>query len=109
MYEMQVKEEVTSKTVESGNVEVTLHLGLPTSLLCHASFILATDKHIELKEVAPPNPIKSIKKEHFTMSLMSLLGNVGGTLGMFIGFSFIGMSESLVNGLEKFGKLKRKG
>ena len=57
--------EVTSKTLESGDVEVTLHLGLPTSLLCHASFILATDKHIELKEVSPPNPIKSIKL-HFS-------------------------------------------
>ena len=44
--------DVTSKTLESGDVEVTLHLGLPTSLLCHASFILATDKHIELEEVA---------------------------------------------------------
>ena len=43
--------EVTSVTLESGAVEVTIHLGLPTSLLCHASFILATDKHVELKEV----------------------------------------------------------
>ena len=47
--------DVTSKTLESGDVEVTLHLGLPTSLLCHASFILATDKHIELEEVASNN------------------------------------------------------
>merc|ERR1712055_1071688 len=28
--------EVTSATLESGDVEVTIHLGLPTSLLCHA-------------------------------------------------------------------------
>ena len=47
--------ELSSKTLESGDVEVTLHLGLPTSLLCHASFILATDKHIELEEVALNN------------------------------------------------------
>merc|ERR1712130_180315 len=33
--------EVTSKALKSGDVEVTLHLGLPTSLLCHASFVLA--------------------------------------------------------------------
>merc|ERR1712212_794152 len=46
--------EVTSATLESGDVEVTLHLGLPTSLLCHASFILATDKHIELEELWLP-------------------------------------------------------
>merc|ERR1712130_174466 len=47
--------EVTSKALKSGDVEVTLHLGLPTSLLCHASFVLATDKHIELKEVDSSN------------------------------------------------------
>ena len=47
--------ELSSKALESGDVEVTLHLGLPTSLLCHASFILATDKHIELEEVALNN------------------------------------------------------
>ena len=47
--------DVSSKALESGDVEVTLHLGLPTSLLCHASFILATDKHIELEEVASSN------------------------------------------------------
>jgi len=45
---------VTSKALKSGGVEVTLHLGLPTSLLCHASFVLATDKHIELKELWLP-------------------------------------------------------
>ena len=52
--------ELTSKALESGDVGVTLHLGLPTSLLCHASFILATDKHIELEEVASSN-IQSIQ------------------------------------------------
>ena len=51
---------VTSKALKSGDVEVTLHLGLPTSLLCHASFVLATDKHIELKEVASSN-VQSIQ------------------------------------------------
>ena len=53
--------EVSSKALKSGDVEVTLHLGLPTSLLCHASFILATDKHIELEEVASNNPIQTIQ------------------------------------------------
>merc|ERR1712212_1079174 len=52
--------DVTSKALESGDVEVTLHLGLPTSLLCHESFILATDKHIELEEVVSSN-IQSIQ------------------------------------------------
>ena len=36
---------------------------------------------------------KTIKEEYLIISWMSLLGNVGGTLGMFIGFSFITTSE----------------
>lgn len=46
--------QVSSTVLDSGEVEVTIHLGLPTSLLCHASFILATDEHIELEEVRCP-------------------------------------------------------
>ena len=38
-------------------------------------------------------PFKTVHRELLTMSFMSLVGNVGGTLGMFIGFSFIGTSE----------------
>ena len=36
---------------------------------------------------------KTVKKEYLIMSFKSMLGNVGGTMGMFIGFSFIGTSE----------------
>ena len=70
--------EVTSKALESGDVEVTLHLGLPTSLLCHASFILATDKHIELEEVALNN-IHSliIRREELSLILPSLIAQEG--------------------------------
>ena len=38
-------------------------------------------------------PFKTIKEEYLIISWMSLLGNVGGTLGMFIGFLFIPTSE----------------
>ena len=41
-------------------------------------------------------PQKIVKKEHMIVSLSSLVGNVGGTLGMFVGFSFIGATESLL-------------
>ena len=33
------------------------------------------------------------------MSGMSLVGNVGGMLGLFIGFSFLGLSEWVVDSL----------
>ena len=42
-------------------------------------------------------PFKTIKKEYLIISWMSLLGNVGGTLGMFIGFSFITTSELAID------------
>ena len=39
---------------------------------------------------------KKIKKEYLLTNEISLVGNVGGTLGMFVGFSFIGTSESIL-------------
>ena len=50
-------------------------------------------------------PFKTVHREMLKMSGMSLIGNVGGTLGMFIGFSFIGTSEWL---FEKLGKWHTK-
>ena len=38
-------------------------------------------------------PSKTVKTEYWIMSSLSFVGNVGGTLGMFVGFSFIGTSE----------------
>ena len=38
---------------------------------------------------------KTVKQEYLVNSLLSLVGNVGGTMGMFIGFSIIGMFESM--------------
>ena len=43
--------------------------------------------------VRPSVPFKTVKTEYLVVSWMSLLGNVGGTLGMFVGFSVIGASE----------------
>ena len=46
-------------------------------------------------------PFKIIKKEYLILNDMSLIGNVGGTLGMFVGFSFIGTFEWLLDILSK--------
>ena len=46
-------------------------------------------------------PFKIIKKEYLILNEMSLIGNVGGTLGMFVGFSFIGTIEWLLDILSK--------
>ena len=37
---------------------------------------------------------KKVNKEYLEMTLMSLIGSVGGTLGMFVGFSLNGMLDS---------------
>ena len=36
---------------------------------------------------------KTVKREYYIMSGLSFVGNIGGTLGMFVGFSFIGSAE----------------
>ena len=46
-------------------------------------------------------PYKIVCKEYLIMSGISLVGNVGGMLGLFIGFSFLGISEWIVDGLTK--------
>ena len=47
-------------------------------------------------DIRSEQPFKTVMREYYTMSLMQLIGNVGGTLGMFIGFSFIGASDWLL-------------
>ena len=46
-------------------------------------------------------PFKTVKREYLLMTTMSFIGNVGGTLGMFIGFSFVGTSEWLIDIVSK--------
>ena len=39
---------------------------------------------------------KKVKEQYYITNEISLVGNVGGTLGMFVGFSIIGTSESFI-------------
>ena len=43
------------------------------------------------------DPFKTVKREYLIITWISLVGTVGGTLGMFVGFSFLGLSESTLN------------
>ena len=47
-------------------------------------------------------PVKFVIKEYFIINAMSLVGNIGGTLGMFVGFSFITTSEWFLHALLEF-------
>ena len=51
-------------------------------------------------------PVKTVKREYLVVTFKSLVGSIGGTLGMFVGFSFIGTAEKLIEYLLKL--LERK-
>ena len=42
-------------------------------------------------------PYKIIKTEQYIISGLHLLGNVGGILGIFVGFSLLGITEQIVS------------
>ena len=55
-------------------------------------------------DARPGVPFKTVKTEYLVVSWMSLLGNVGGTLGMFVGFSVIGTSEWCLEMVQRLWK-----
>ena len=56
-------------------------------------------------EIDPPEEV-TVFQEYVVYDAIGIIGSVGGTLGMFIGFSFTGFISSLINGLSKFVKSK---
>ena len=46
-------------------------------------------------------PFKTVYKETLSMTFMPFIGNIGGTLGMFIGFSLIDSADWLLRLVEK--------
>ena len=54
------------------------------------------------KELRTMNPFKTINREYYVISWMSLFGNVGGTLGIFIGFSFLSTTEWFASTFKRF-------
>ena len=49
------------------------------------------------KDIREDSLFKHVRTEYLIMPWTSLIANVGGTLGMFIGFSFIGTSEWMID------------
>ena len=54
-------------------------------------------------EIDPPEEV-TVFQEYVVYDAIGIIGSVGGTLGMFIGFSFTGFISSLINGLSKLVK-----
>ena len=46
-------------------------------------------------------PFKTVKTEYLITTWISLIGTVGGTLGMFVGFSIIGTSQWFFTSVKK--------
>ena len=51
-------------------------------------------------EIDPPEEV-TVFQEYVVYDTISMIGSVGGTLGMFIGFSFTGFISRIINGLLK--------
>ena len=62
-----------------------------------------------LRDHRSEEPYKTVRKEYLLMSGMSLVGNVGGMLGLFIGFSFLGLSESIMDCITRVIGWTQKG
>ena len=47
----------------------------------------------DLKDHRSDRPFKKVHKEYLVTGFMLMVGNIGGTLGMFVGFSIMGLKE----------------
>ena len=54
------------------------------------------------------NPFKTVRNEYLIMDQNLLIGNVGGIMGMFIGISFLALSEWLIAATENFWEWIKK-
>ena len=63
----------------------------------YSTQIIVVEYHFEApldnKGARSEQPYKTIQTEYLTVNMMMLVGTVGGTLGMFVGFSFVGFAE----------------
>ena len=55
------------------------------------------------------NDMIKVEKEYLSNDFVKMLGSIGGTLGMCIGFSFLGVTTILLQYLERFSMTKERG
>ena len=53
-------------------------------------------------------PLVSVKEEYLIYDLMAVVGSIGGTMGLFIGFSFASLTGTLLNCFQTASSIKRK-
>ena len=59
------------------------------------------------KELRSDFASKSVYTENLLIMELSLVGNIGGTLGMLVGFSFIGLYEWILEALAKCSEISK--
>ena len=78
--------------IQDENVQISLH---------YASIEIKFQLPDATRGFMSKTPYKTIKTEQYILSGLALLGNVGGILGIFVGFSFLGITEPLLFVSEK--------
>ena len=90
--EFRVEKTLETTSSQGSRLTVLIQFGLPESTRGFISKTL----------------FKTVKTEQHVISGLQLLGNVGGILGIFIGFSFQGIKEPILSISEKLCKFVRK-
>ena len=86
--EFKIKPKPISKNTVDGNLVVWI------------KFERAEEEIANAREWLTTRTFKTVKREQYVISTFSLIGNIGGTLGMFVGFSFLSTSEWIMNVIE---------
>ena len=91
------------------NVEDNIRISDRTVFLMHYEISMAESTNTMWTD----NFVKTVREEHYIMTDVGLIGTVGGTLGLFVGLSFLDMGTKMVttitNGLSKLVCKKRRG
>ena len=70
------------------------------NLVVWIRFERAEEEVANAREWLTTTTFKTVKREQYVISTFSLIGNIGGTLGMFVGFSLLSTSEGIMNVIE---------
>ena len=67
------------------------------NLVAYIKFERAEEEIANAREWLTTTTFKTVKREQYVISTFPLIGNIGGTLGMFVGFSLLSTSEGIMN------------
>jgi len=77
------------------------HYKLSKSIYTENTTTANAKRNVQINYLIPLKDM-TIQKEYLIHDFIGMLGSIGGTLGMFIGFSFLGVISSMMEYLQKF-------